>query len=45
MKNIFDKIEVVYSGSKKPEDKKAIEKRIKEKLISDLESRNKCEKI
>ena len=45
MKNIFDKIEVVYSGSKKPEAKKAIDERIKEKLILGLESRNKCKKI
>lgn len=44
MKNISDKIEVVYIGSENPKEKKSKEEQIKEKLIQGLKDRSKGKK-
>ena len=41
MKNISDKIEVVYIGSENPKETKAKEEQIKEEIIQGLKDRTK----
>ena len=44
LKNISDKIEVVYIGSENPKETKAKEEQIKEKIIRGLKDRTKGKK-
>jgi len=44
MKNISDKIEVVYIGSENPKETKAREEQIKEQIILGLKDRRKGKK-